>query len=151
MDLQCRFQWEVRLCVGLEVSQSFILSVYHISSVCKRLCAGSCENGWVFYKQKCYYTSKLMLSWHDAEKNCIQQRAHLMVVNDHEELVNTNHCPLRAEVFPGCSGFSAERMCCWECGLTGRHVHSVWRPCLWKYTSALSSTTNVEHWWGNGE
>ncbi|KAL7827185.1 hypothetical protein SRHO_G00329030 [Serrasalmus rhombeus] len=47
---------------------------------------GSCEEDWTFYKQKCYFVSKLKKNWEDAEKNCVQRKAHLVVVNDKEEL-----------------------------------------------------------------
>ncbi|KAK3540475.1 hypothetical protein QTP70_031801 [Hemibagrus guttatus] len=47
---------------------------------------GSCESDWVFYKDKCYYTSTKKLNWHDAEKNCNLRKAHLMVVNDKQEM-----------------------------------------------------------------
>ncbi|XP_060786978.1 asialoglycoprotein receptor 1-like [Neoarius graeffei] len=47
---------------------------------------GPCEDNWVFYKTKCYYVSTQKKSWHIAEKACIQQRAHLLVVNDLEEM-----------------------------------------------------------------
>ncbi|KAL7883968.1 hypothetical protein AOLI_G00067380 [Acnodon oligacanthus] len=48
---------------------------------------GSCEEDWTFYKEKCYFVSKLKKNWEDAEKNCVQRRAHLVVVNDGDELV----------------------------------------------------------------
>ncbi|KAI4896346.1 hypothetical protein NFI96_025922 [Prochilodus magdalenae] len=62
--------------------------------------SGPCEEDWVFYKEKCYFISRQMMKkWEDAEKNCVQRRAHLLVVNDGEELdyisqlvdINTNY------------------------------------------------------------
>ncbi|KAI5624075.1 hypothetical protein C0J50_16369, partial [Silurus asotus] len=47
---------------------------------------GSCESDWVFYKNKCYYMSTKRLNWHNAEKDCIQQKGHLLVVNNREEM-----------------------------------------------------------------
>ncbi|XP_007247189.3 hepatic lectin [Astyanax mexicanus] len=46
---------------------------------------GPCEDDWTFFKDKCYFASKLRKSWEDAEKNCVQRNAHLLVVNDAEE------------------------------------------------------------------
>uniref|UniRef100_A0A3B1J0M9 Asialoglycoprotein receptor-like 1 n=1 Tax=Astyanax mexicanus TaxID=7994 RepID=A0A3B1J0M9_ASTMX len=46
---------------------------------------GLCEDDWTFFKDKCYFASKLRKSWEDAEKNCVQRNAHLLVVNDAEE------------------------------------------------------------------
>ncbi|XP_026877817.1 hepatic lectin-like isoform X2 [Electrophorus electricus] len=47
---------------------------------------GPCEEDWTFYKGKCYLLSRLRKKWHDAEKACNQQRAHLLVVNNADEL-----------------------------------------------------------------
>ncbi|KAF5895832.1 C-type lectin domain family 4 member E-like, partial [Clarias magur] len=47
---------------------------------------GSCDSDWVFYNNKCYHTSAQRLSWNDAEKNCVLQRGHLLVVNDRKEM-----------------------------------------------------------------
>lgn len=55
------------------------------------VCPGSCESDWVYYKNKCYYTSTQRLNWHDAEENCNMRRGHLMVVKDKQEMVNNTH------------------------------------------------------------
>ncbi|XP_072537265.1 hepatic lectin-like [Salminus brasiliensis] len=46
---------------------------------------GPCEEDWTYFKDKCYFVSKVRKSWEDAEKNCIQRKAHLLVVNNAEE------------------------------------------------------------------
>ncbi|XP_076859457.1 hepatic lectin-like [Brachyhypopomus gauderio] len=47
---------------------------------------GACEEDWTFYKGKCYFLSRLRKKWHEAEDACNKQRAHLLVVNDADEL-----------------------------------------------------------------
>lgn len=46
---------------------------------------GPCEENWTFFKDKCYFISELRKNWEDAEKNCVQRNAHLLVVNNAEE------------------------------------------------------------------
>ncbi|XP_057213072.1 asialoglycoprotein receptor-like 1 [Triplophysa rosa] len=47
---------------------------------------GPCEENWVFFKDSCYFQSTIMQSWQSAENNCIRKNAHLVVVNNLEEL-----------------------------------------------------------------
>lgn len=75
------------------IIDSFVLSVCGIMSAVSlshsSVSSGSCDNKWVSYNNKCYYSSTQMMNWHDAEKDCIRQRGHLLVVNDKKEMVNT--------------------------------------------------------------
>ncbi|XP_067269477.1 asialoglycoprotein receptor-like 1 [Pseudorasbora parva] len=43
---------------------------------------GPCQEGWVFYKDSCYFQSSVKKNWQNAENNCIQKGSHLVVVND---------------------------------------------------------------------
>ncbi|KAB5567933.1 hypothetical protein PHYPO_G00238520 [Pangasianodon hypophthalmus] len=92
---------------------------------------GSCENDWVFYKNKCYYTSTQRLNWHDAEKNCIWQRGHLLVVNDREEMEYI-------------SQLADERLNYWI-GLVEREGEGNWS---WVDGTDFKST---EHFWDDGQ
>lgn len=47
---------------------------------------GRCEENWVFFKDSCYFQSTTRQSWQSAENSCIQKKAHLVVVNNLDEL-----------------------------------------------------------------
>ncbi|MCI4381359.1 hypothetical protein PGIGA_G00250570 [Pangasianodon gigas] len=91
----------------------------------------SCENDWVFYKNKCYYTSTQRLNWHDAEKNCIWRRGHLLVVNDLEEMEYV-------------SQLAEEHLNYWI-GLVEREGEGNWS---WVDGTDFKST---EHFWDDGQ
>ncbi|XP_056585619.1 asialoglycoprotein receptor-like 1 [Triplophysa dalaica] len=52
----------------------------------ERIVQGPCEENWVFFKDSCYFQSTITQSWQNAENNCIRKNAHLVVVNNLDEL-----------------------------------------------------------------
>ncbi|GAA6083301.1 hepatic lectin-like [Tachysurus ichikawai] len=92
---------------------------------------GSCEEDWVFYKNKCYYTSTQGRNWHDAEKDCNLRRGHLLVVNNQEEMVYI-------------SQVVEEHQSYWI-GLIEKEGEGKWS---WVDGTDFEST---EHFWDNGQ
>ncbi|XP_015221704.1 C-type lectin domain family 6 member A-like isoform X2 [Lepisosteus oculatus] len=46
---------------------------------------GDCGEGWIQFKMSCYLMATQKNSWHDAQTACVQERAHLVVINTAEE------------------------------------------------------------------
>ncbi|KAJ7994105.1 hypothetical protein DPEC_G00262470 [Dallia pectoralis] len=46
---------------------------------------GTCREGWWSFQGSCYLTSKKSLGWHNAEQECINLGAHLLVLNTVDE------------------------------------------------------------------
>ncbi|XP_078509402.1 C-type lectin mannose-binding isoform-like [Lissotriton helveticus] len=50
------------------------------------LCArGSCDYGWVHYKNACYKRFNDIVSWPEAESTCLSQNSHLASIHSEEE------------------------------------------------------------------
>ncbi|XP_030625108.1 asialoglycoprotein receptor-like 1 [Chanos chanos] len=47
---------------------------------------GDCEEDWYYFKGSCYFLSTLKMNWHAAERSCMEKKAHLLVVNNLEEM-----------------------------------------------------------------
>ncbi|KAM3867683.1 asialoglycoprotein receptor 2-like [Diretmus argenteus] len=47
---------------------------------------GRCDEGWVFFQSSCYLLSTEIATWSRAEEQCKTHAAHLLVVNNVEEL-----------------------------------------------------------------
>ncbi|KAG7480597.1 hypothetical protein MATL_G00057920 [Megalops atlanticus] len=46
---------------------------------------GPCDEDWVFFQGSCYQLSTKRANWHNAQQNCDQMGAHLIVINNAEE------------------------------------------------------------------
>ncbi|MBN3311809.1 CLC4M protein, partial [Atractosteus spatula] len=46
---------------------------------------GDCGEGWIQFQMSCYLMATQKNSWHDAQTACVQERAHLLVINTAEE------------------------------------------------------------------
>ncbi|XP_059495933.1 asialoglycoprotein receptor 1-like [Stegostoma tigrinum] len=44
-----------------------------------------CAPGWKYFNSKCYYFSKSLKNWHEANSSCISNQSHLIVIDTAEE------------------------------------------------------------------
>ncbi|KAM9475920.1 hepatic lectin-like isoform 1-T4 [Clarias gariepinus] len=116
---------------SIKAAQTDYLSVHEPEPEVPVPVRGSCDNEWVFYNNKCYYTSAQRLSWNDAEKNCVLRRGHLLVVNDRKEMEFV-------------SKFIEERLNYWI-GLVERGGEGDWS---WVDGTDFKSS---EHFWDEGQ
>ncbi|XP_038153816.1 collectin-12-like [Cyprinodon tularosa] len=74
---------------GLPASQSPALSFSPVlqqdEAVSPALSAPGCPLGWLNYKNKCYFFSKVMHSFNDSKTNCESKSATLLIICDEEE------------------------------------------------------------------
>ncbi|XP_068114616.1 C-type lectin domain family 2 member B-like [Hyperolius riggenbachi] len=45
-----------------------------------------CEDGWIWYKNKCYYFSKVFKEWNESRDFCLSHNASLALIDSSEEL-----------------------------------------------------------------
>ncbi|NXI73467.1 CL17A protein, partial [Anseranas semipalmata] len=53
--------------------------------ICKALPENKCSAGWKIFERSCYYFSTERMSWLDAKETCIDQGAHLVIVESELE------------------------------------------------------------------
>lgn len=53
-----------------------------------------CVGGWVSFQSSCYRLSTTAAAWSEAEERCREQGAHLVVLNNVEELVRFKVTPV---------------------------------------------------------
>ncbi|NXK48022.1 CL17A protein, partial [Chauna torquata] len=56
--------------------------------ICKALPHNECLVGWKIFERSCYFFSTERMSWSDAKETCIDQGAHLVIVNSELEQVS---------------------------------------------------------------
>ncbi|NXC48107.1 CL17A protein, partial [Penelope pileata] len=53
--------------------------------ICKALPNNKCLAGWKIFEESCYSFSTERMSWWDAKETCVDQGAHLVIINSDEE------------------------------------------------------------------
>lgn len=56
--------------------------------ICQTLPDNKCLAGWKIFERSCYYFSTETMSWSDAKETCIDQDAHLVIVESELEQVS---------------------------------------------------------------